>query len=474
MESNFPYIAPAPPMKLQFTPLSLASIVALATFLSTYWMSGSGAWGWCYTTSIALALGYLWVNRARIFCITPIFVSIVTVAHTLPALPYTVFGLDPVRNFNRSLYVNSLGLLVVLAVACLRQRAPRPRLIQQQRFQTQEWFSFFRINARLFYITTPLVLTAMFVSGGWQVLFGVIPNEDFSRTGAFKGLGPLMLFASLNVYAGTIYGFSLVGRSELIRGLALLVFMLAINSFTLGRGNVILVFMYGLFSFALTRGITLRLMGMAFLIGIGIVLMQLFRATGENSSSFSPLLALMLKFSADFDSLNNTAHLISHIDDSGFPGWFHIYSFLYNPIPRALFPDKPHFFGILHLNDLIFPGMYRGEDGGTNFTFGLFGTWYGAEGMSTLLLGSWISARFLCWLDDRLDQWRASPRPDSLFIFYLFVLGQVVIFYRDGLSVYVSAMIQIPLYMACCRAFGWRPVGAPFLQWRHAIRVQGH
>lgn len=461
-------------MKLQFTPLSLASIATLAAFLATYWVSGPEAWGWCYVTSIGLALGYLWVNRARIFCITPIFVSIVTVAHTLPALPYTVFGLDPVRNFNRSLYVNSLGLLVVLAVACLRQRPPKPRLVQQQHFQTREWLNFFQTNARLFYITTPLVLTAMIVSGGWQVLFGLIPSGDFSRTGAFKGLGPLMLFAALNVYAGTIYGFSLVGRHKLIRGIALLAFMLAINSFTLGRGNVIQVFMYGLFTFALTRGINLGLVGSAFLTGVGIVLMQLFRATGESDSSFSPLLALMLKFSADFDSLNNTAHLINHIEDSAFPGWFHIYSFLYNPIPRALFPDKPHFFGILHLNDLIFPGMYQGEDGGTNFTFGLFGTWYGARGVTTLLFGSWISARFLCWLDDRLDQWRAMPRPDLLFIFYLFILGQVVIFYRDGLSVFVNALVQIPLYMICCGALGWSSAGAPLLQWRHPMRLRGH
>jgi hypothetical protein len=461
-------------MKLQFTPLSLASVAALAVFLIAYWVSGPAAWRWCYVTSIVLALSYLWVNRARIFCITPIFVSIVTVANTLPALPYTVFELDPVRNFHRSLYVNAIGLLVVLTMACLHQRPPRPLLVHQQRFQTQEWLDFFRVNARLFYVTTPLVLVAMFVSGGWQVLLGVIPSEDFSRTGAFKGLGPLMLFAALNVYAGTVYGFSLVGRHKLIRGMVLVAFMLAINSFTLGRGNVILVFMYGLFSFALTRGITLRLMGMAFLIGIGIVLMQLFRATGEGGSDFSPLLALMLKFSADFDSLNNTAHLINYIEDAGFPGWYHIYSFIYNPIPRSLFPDKPHFFGILHLNDLIFPGMYLGEEGGTNFTFGLFGTWYGAEGMATLLFGSWISARFLCWLDDRLDRWRAQPRPDLLLVFYLFVLGQIVIFYRDGLSVFVSALVQIPLYMVCCRAFGWRPVGAPLLRWRQPIRLQRH
>lgn len=464
-------------MKLQFTPLSIISIATLSTFLAVYWVSGPDAWQGCYVVSIGLALCYLWVNRARMFCITPIFVSIVTVAHTLPALPYTVFELDPVPNFHRSLYVNSLGLLVVLAVACLHKRPPRPALVQQQRFQSQEWLDFFRINAQLFYITSPLVLTAMFLSGGWQVVLGVIPSEDFSRTGAFKGLGPLMLFATLNVYAGTVYAFSLVGRQKLIQGVTLLALMLTINSFTLGRGNIILVFMYGLFSFALTRGITLRLMSMAFLAGIGIVLMQLFRATGEGGSDFSPILALMLRFSADFDSLNNTAHLINHVEGVGFPGWYHIYSFIYNPIPRSIFPDKPHFFGILHLNDLIFPGMYQGEDGGTNFTFGLFGTWYGAKGMITLLFGSWISARFLCWLDQQLDQWRGSPRPNLSFIFYLFVLGQVVIFYRDGLSVFVSALIQIPLYLVCCRAFGWKPAGAPFLQWRHTTTlhaIDGH
>lgn len=203
---------------------------------------------------------------------------------------------------------------------------------------------------------------------------------------------------------------------------------------------------------------------MAFLAGIGIVLMQLFRATGESESGFSPFLALMLKFSADFDSLNNTAHLINHIEDTGFPGWYHIYSFIYNPIPRALFPDKPHFFGILHLNDLIFPGMYKGEDGGTNFTFGLFGTWYGAQGVITLLFGSWLSARFLCWLDIQLNNWRASPRPNLLFIFYLFVLGQIVIFYRDGLSLFVSAMTQIPLYVICCQALGWKQKASPLPQ----------
>lgn len=451
-------------MKLQFNPMSLASIAALAIFLARYWVSGPDAWGWCYVSSIGLALAYLWVNRARIFCLTPIFVSIVTVAHSLPALPYTVFELDPVRNFHRSLYVNSLGFLVILAVACLHQRPARPILVPQPRFQSQEWLDFFRINARLFKATTPLVLAAMFLSGGWQVLLGVLPSEEFSRTGAFKGLGPLMLFAALNVYAGTVYGFSLVGRHKLLQGAMLVAFMLAINSFTLGRGNVILVFMYGLFSFALTRGINLKLMGTAFLIGIGIVLMQLFRATGEGGSDFSPVLALMLKFSADFDSLNNTALLINHVEDAGFPGWYHIYSFIYNPIPRSIFPDKPHFFGILHLNDLIFPGMYLGKDGGTNFTFGLFGTWYGAQGMGTLLFGSWISARFLCWLDTRLDAWRSMPTPNLLFIFYLFVLGQIVIFYRDGLSVFVSALIQIPLYMVCCQALGWKSADGPLLR----------
>lgn len=451
-------------MALQFTLMSTACVAALAGFLGQYWVYGSEPWSWCYLTSIGLALIYLYQNRARIFCLTPIFVSIITVAHTLPALPYTVFELDPVRNLYNSLYINSLGFLVVLTIASLHQPPVKPFLVGQHKLLTPEWLQFFRVNAKLFYITAPIVLAAMILSGGWKVLLGLIPSEDFSRTGAFKGLGPLMQFAALNVYAGTVYGFSLIGRQQALRGVALLALMLAINSFTLGRGNVILVFMYGLFSFALTRGISLRLLGMAFLAGIGIVLMQLFRATGESESGFSPFLALMLKFSADFDSLNNTAHLINHIEDTGFPGWYHIYSFIYNPIPRALFPDKPHFFGILHLNDLIFPGMYKGEDGGTNFTFGLFGTWYGAQGVITLLFGSWLSARFLCWLDIQLNNWRASPRPNLLFIFYLFVLGQIVIFYRDGLSLFVSAMTQIPLYVICCQALGWKQKASPLPQ----------
>lgn len=450
-------------MTLQFTLMSTACMAALAGFLAQYWVYGSDPWSWCYLTSIGLALIYLFQNRARIFCVTPIFVSIVTVAHTLPALPYTVFELESVRNFHNSLFINSLGFLMVLTIASLHQPPVEPLIVEVRKLMTREWRQFYRVNAKLFYVTTPIVLAAMALSGGWKVLFGIIPAEDFSRTGAFKGLGPLMQFAALNVYAGTVYGFSLVGRQKAVRAAALIALMLAINSFTLGRGNVILVFMYGLFSFALTRGITLRLLGIAFLAGIGIVLMQLFRATGEGDSGFSPFLALMLKFSADFDSLNNTALLINHVEDTGFPGWYHIYSFVYNPIPRSVFPDKPHFIGILHLNDLIFPGMYQGEDGGTNFTFGLFGTWYGAQGLITLLIGSWLSARFLCWLDIQLDDWRASPRPNLMFIFYLLVLGQIIIFYRDGLSLFVSMLIQIPIYVICCQALGWKPPARPRL-----------
>jgi len=445
-------------MRLSPIVLPMICVGSLVFFLLSYSYSSFSAWQACYMVSILLSFCYLASNFSRLFFLTPLLLIVITVANTLPAVPYLIFEIEPVYNFQHSLYINSLGLITVLSITTLLNIKSKTFLISDCCFKTAEWQRFFVVNGRLFWVTAPLVLAAMYLSGGWKVLIGLIPDSEFSRIGNFKGLGPLMLAASVNVFAGTLYGLSLIGSSRVARGTLVIILMLLLNSFTLGRGSVIQVFMFGLFAYGITRGVTLKILFFSILTGTCIVLMQLLRSNSEDGSGFSVLITLFLKFSADFDSLNNVSHLITYIQDHGFPGWYHIYSFFLNPIPRIIFPDKPHFIGILHLNDLIFPGLYLGEEGGSNFTFGLFGTWYAVNGIWTLLLGSVVSTLFVNAMDIRLQRWARYPTPDIFIIVYLLLLGQIIIYYRDGLSFFVSALIQVPLYLICGYVFGWRPM----------------
>lgn len=392
---------------------------------------------------------YLLLNISNTFRIYRLLVLIVVVANTFPALPYLALGSEPVAEYGASCVINSIGLLclvfffLILEITVLRNHST----IDISTFCNKKWEDFFETNRIIFLITAPFVFVAALVSGGLGYALGSLDAEAFSRTGSFKGLGPIMVFSTINSLSGVIYGVKLVYlEKKLFFGIFFLMFLVTLNGFTLSRAIFIQLFFTFTFSYSICKRITIKFLIISFSIGCAIVMLQLLRTSVDSDNVQSASLRFFLKFSGDFDSLNNVGHLVSYIKANGYFGFYHIWSFILNPIPRAIFENKPHFIGILYLNDLIFPGLYLGRDGGSNMTFGLFGTWYAAYGIITLLFGIFFSVTVIAMLEINFQRWKKYPKP-SIFIFlYLIFLGNIIIFYRDGLSTIISILYLLPIY----------------------------
>lgn len=436
-------------------PLFLACACGLIGFGLVATLSGIGpVWQDCYLFSLAAALAYLLGNRQNIFSVSALLVLISFIAHTAPAIPYLYFGMQPVDSFDTSLFINSYGLLVLVCVCTLRAPQGPIRIANVTPEIRELWSGFVASAWKIFFLTLPFVFLTMYVSGGWKVYTGDLEPGDFSRTANFKGLGPLMIFTSLNVYSATAWTLSLLARRRWLAAAAVMVATVGLNGFSLGRGNLIFMAVVGALCWSLCFRITLRMLMLAALAGTGIVLLQLTRGSGNEGPASA--LELFLAFSADFDSLNNTAHLVNYVKANGFPGWYHMATFFLDPVPRTLFPGKPHFIGILYLNDLVFPGLYRGAEGGSNFTFGIYGTWYAVAGMPTMIGGIAATALVTTWADALLARWARAPAPTTGLMFYLLLVGQIVILYRDGVMVFVNMPIYPVAYILAASALGTR------------------
>lgn len=437
---------------MNLTRFIFGTITLLLTVLFTvaYFSHPSDEWWvWCYTSSIILSLIFLWLARANLLTLSPIFITIYLVAIVFPAIPYIVFDLEAVRSFHESVFLNALGLMAYLLMSFYLFPVKTIRVLAPDDLYQIKWQGFFHINQRIFVWTLPIVLFVVIYSGGWRVFYlGFDSNvSGFDRMSTLRGMGTLMIFSYLNIYSGTFLTIGYWIRARKKRAVALAIFFLTLNGFTGGRAGVIWFFMAILLFYGIRKGVNWRIVSLGLLGGFGIIMMKLFRSSvGHNDLPWQ--IALFAQFSGDFDSLNNVSALLEYVNrSSAYTGFYHIWSNILVFIPRFLLVDKPYDIGGLYLNTLVFPGIFLGAQGGTGFSFGVAGVFFAAAGIITLVFGCASLALITCWFDRNLAKVVNYDGPSQFLILYLMLLGQVVVLYRDGLY----ALMNMLFFYVCYR-----------------------
>lgn len=431
-------ISPFPIMRIGYT---LVLIFLGLLFATAYEQSPLEYWGHCYVISIVVGLGFLFHFRTSYFTISYVFVVLQIIGLTLAIAPFLFFGVIEL-DIRNSIFINSLALLIFVALALIILPKKAPSLETKLLILSSSWKEFFKINTQMFFISLPFVLLAIVISGGYRA-YGGLEDSGFDRIASLKGLGPLMIFSFLNTFCGGLMAIKMFFQGKRFLAMLFVVSFLLINGFTYGRGNMISVFFFFYVFLGLRSKMSFKLILSFLVIGIIVVMLKLLRSSFEGESDLA--LWFLMQFWGDFDSVVNTQHLLEFINDFGYPGFYHIWSSLFNYIPRALFPDKPQYFGILYLNDLVFPGLYLGAEGGTNLNFGFAGTLYSAAGMITLILGIFLIAVSLGYFERLLIVWSSLAQPDMKIIVYLIAISNVVILYREGLY----AILNLAFYALC-------------------------
>lgn len=406
-------------------------------------------WVHCYISALVCGVIFLVRRRKSFFMLSSVFIALFIVGLTLAISPFLFFDVDAL-DLRLSIYINSLALIIFVAIALLVSPPRAARLVAGgAALTTPPWLSFFKVNRRIFLFTLPGVLLAITLSGGWAVFSAGLQNSGFDRTGSLKGLGPLMIFSSLNVLSGVLYGIGLWLRNQKIASVLFLFALITLNSFTYGRGNLITLVMICMTFYGLSNGYSLKALAMLFAGGVGIVSLQALRAIGVESEDYgySFQLNFINKFAGDFDTVINTSLLIDYIQQNGYLGIYHIWSTVYQFVPRFVFPDKPHFFADVYINSLIFPDVYLGAEGGTTFTFGAVGVWYAVAGIATMIFGLILQAVLMGGAERiLLNRSLRNSEPNFNFVAYLILVSQVVIMYRVGFYPFMNAILLISLY----------------------------
>lgn len=431
--------------------LALSAIIFLLGlfYVFEFYNSPFDYWSYCYLSALVGGVFFLVRRRESFFTLSSIFTALFIVGLTLAVAPFLFFGVDAL-DLRLSIYLNSIGLIFFVATALIASPFRAARFFAAAAMlETQAWLAFFNVNRRIFLFTLPGVLLVITLSGGWKVFSLALQDSGFDRTGSLKGMGPLMIFSSLNVLSGILYSIGLWVRGRKTISILFSFILIILNSFTYGRGNLITLVMISLTFYGLSRGLSLRALTTLFFGGVGIVLLQAMRALGvENEDyGYSSQLIFINKFAGDFDTVMNTSQLIDYVKQNGYIGTYHIWSTIYQFVPRFVFPDKPQFFADVYINSLIFPGVYLGAEGGTTFTFGVVGVWYAVAGMGTMIFGILLQAVLMGGAERIfLNRPVRSNEPNFRFVVYLILISQVVIMYRVGFYPFMSAIMLILFY----------------------------
>lgn len=440
--------------------LILSVVLFLLGFICVlgFYISLVDFWVYCYILALVCGVFFLVRRRESFFLLSSIFIALFMVSLTLAVAPFLFFNNDPI-DLRSSIYLNSIGLIFFIATALIVSPCNAPRLFRVGSGLDQKyWLAFFKINRRIFLFSLPGVFLVITLTGGWNVFSMGLQDSGFDRVGSLVGMGPLMIFSSLNVLSGTLYLIGLWVRGRMIVSISFGLGLILLNSFTYGRGSLITLVMIILTFYGLSRGFSLRTFIALFLCGAGIVFLQIMRTLGIDNVDYgySPLLTFLNRFSGDFDTVISTSHLIDYVKENDYLGWYHIWSTIYQFLPRFFFPDKPQFFADIYINSLIFPGVYLGREGGTTFTFGVVGVWYAVTGMATMIFGVLLQA-LLMGASERIFLYRSlwNKKPNISFVFYLMLISQVVIMYRVGFYPFMSAVMLILIYYVLYKSLNY-------------------
>jgi hypothetical protein len=438
-------------MSISRVDLVLSAIMFLlgSFYVVTFYILPFVYWTYCYISALACGTIFLVRRRESFFTLSSIFIVLSIIGLTLAVGPSLFFDVG-VIDLRLSIYLNSLGIIFFVAAALLASPYRVLRFATGWRaLEKPAWLVFFKVNWRIFLFTLPGVLLVITLSGGWSVFSMSLQDSGFDRTASLKGMGPLMIFSSLNVLSGILCGIGLWVRGWKIVSILFVFSLITLNSFTYGRGNLIALVTICLTFYGLSRGFSLKAIAAILFSGVGIVLLQVLRAFGSDKEDYgySSILVLLNKFAGDFDTVINTSQLIDYVEQNDYFGMYHIWSTVYQFIPRFVFPDKPQFFADVYINSLIFPGVYLGAEGGTTFTFGVVGVWYAVAGMATMIFGMVLQA-VLMGGAERIFLSRAvrSSKPNFRFVVYLILVSQVVIMYRVGFYPFMNAILLIIFY----------------------------
>lgn len=417
-------------------------------FYWSYIANGEAGWLATYLITLILAVSVISENYNRLFLVGVLFIVINLVAITFPVIPYVIF-FPPVVNFYRSIELNSLGFLTMMFGWLLF--APQKRLVFniQLAFKGDKWDKFANINKKLFLFSLPFVLVVLVISGGWRVLVFGLANSGFDRVSSLQGAGPLMIFSYMLIYGATFFSLYLLFNERIRLAICILGFSVFVTGFTGGRGNLIWIFLVLFFFYGVFRGISLKAIALALGCGILIVLSHSLRASSDTplGYQFPWYVVFFMNFAGDFDSVNNTAKMISYTDNGNYFGLYHIWSNILIYVPRFLFPDKPYELGGLYLDGILFPNVYKGAAGGTGYSFGYVATWFAVDGLLTMFIGCFFIGLIIGKLDDIQSKSMNNLYPKYSLFFYLFLLGQLIILYRDGVYAFMNVFIYLTIYL---------------------------
>lgn len=426
--------------------------ITLGTFFTLlYAVEGASAWRFCYAFALFSAGFYLWKFRGNFFSLASIFVALSFIAISFPVVPYLFFDLGYNQYFFDSIYINSLGIFFFLAVSFLKSPTRIPKASASQFLISPAWKRFYRINSKICLISFPFVLWAITLAGAWGAFFN-LENSGYDRVASMKGMGTLMIFSVINITSAFFWAQGLWVRGKKIRAVILLAFFVFINGFTNGRGNLIFVFFAALLFYMVVRGMNRKILIGAFFGGLLIILMKLTRGYA-GVSDYPWMLQFFLHFAGDFDSLNNGTALIEYTRQHGFFGLYHIWSNILIYIPRELYPNKPHDIGGLYLNTYLFPGVYRGAEGGTGLSLGFQGIWYAVAGLPSLIFGNLVLGWSLSLFDRLFARYVAIGEPKAFLIAYIMLIGQSVIIYRDGFYAFLNVAFYMCIYWMFVKFF---------------------
>lgn len=222
--------------------LTVSGIVLSIAFSILWCLESVDTWAYCYLSAIILGVSFLWMHRRNLISLNGIFVGISLIAITFPAVPYLLFGIEPLDSFNSSIYINSLGLIYFLSLANII--SPRKTLYfpHSKMYIGPYWDKFVRINGLICIFTFPIVIIALTKAGAWGYLFGDRSGE-YDRIASMKGLGPLMIFSVINVTSLFFWGCGRWISGKKIQVICIVIAVLFFNGFTGGRQNYIFFFL---------------------------------------------------------------------------------------------------------------------------------------------------------------------------------------------------------------------------------------
>lgn len=386
-------------------------------------------WFIYYYITVFITIVYLYNNMRFLYFFSFLFIIFQLVGITFSVVPFLFFGLE-LNGLDKSLFLHSLALMFSLGISLLFFNIKKyNKYIQiDNLFDTNKWDMFIKVNKRIFYLTIPFVFLAMYMSGGWKSFFGI---EGYDRVSSMKGMGFLMIFSVLNVASSILLIINNIYKRNYLQIIFPLFSIIILNGFTQGRNNLIWLIFSIFFMLGILNKLNKKVLLYFFILGLVVVFYKIIRYN-PNENEFSFLLTFFLHFTGDFDVVIRTAKLINYIEENDFFGFYHIWSQVLTYVPRPIFPEKSHFIGNIYLNIFVFPGVYTGGENSTGYTFGVISVLYAIYGLVLSLVLFFMTMYILIKFDLYIYYIiKIKKTINILFIVYFFLLGNVIIFYRE-------------------------------------------